>query len=44
MINKRMDYYKNKYGSLLSLIYVDVPKSSNDIYKNSLGLFAEYVK
>ena len=44
MINKKMDYYKSKYGDFLSLVYVDVPKVSNDIYKNSLTLFAKHVK
>lgn len=44
IINEKVEYYKHKYGDILSLVYVDVPKTKDAIYNNSLELFATNVK
>jgi len=42
-VRNKLEYYKNKYGNLSSIMYVSVPKTNNEIYENSLELFAKYV-
>lgn len=42
-IKEKVSQYKSKYGSLSSLIFVDVPKTNKEEYDKSLELFAKYV-
>ena len=42
-VGNELNYYKNKYGDLSSIMYVSVPKTNDAIYENSLELFAKYV-
>jgi hypothetical protein len=43
-ISKKISLFKKKYGSISSLIYVNVPKTKNKIYNKSFEIFSKKVK
>lgn len=42
-VKRKINYYKEKYGELGSIIYVNVPHSKNKFYNKSLELFSKHV-
>tara|TARA_A100000164_G_scaffold83239_1_gene71091 strand:- start:3253 stop:4290 length:1038 start_codon:yes stop_codon:yes gene_type:complete len=43
-ISKKINNFKKKYGSISSLIYVNIPKAKNTIYNESFEIFSKKIK